>query len=64
MKVGDALAACENSDASELELGRLRAAGEIDEAVGELSELPAPLNLEPDQKSPSWVLVELRVDER
>ena len=45
-------------------LGRLRAAGEIDEAMGELSELPVPLNLEPDQKSPSSVLVELRADER
>ena len=45
-------------------LDGLRAAGEIDRAVGELSELPAPLNLEPDQESPSSVLAELRADER
>jgi prevent-host-death family protein len=45
-------------------LERLRAAGEIDSAVGDLDDLPAPLVLAPETERPSDVLKRLRRDER
>jgi len=45
-------------------LERLRVAGEASVASGDLSELPAPLPLEPGQEPPSVVLERLRRDER
>ena len=45
-------------------LERLRVAGEASVARGDLSELPAPLPLEPGQEPPSVVLERLRRDER
>jgi prevent-host-death family protein len=49
-------------DAGPLE--RLRAAGEVVPAAGDIGELPAPLRLEPGQEPPSVVLERLRRDER
>ena len=43
---------------------RLRAAGELEEGLGLLDELPAPLELSEDQEAPSQVLERLRSDER
>jgi prevent-host-death family protein len=45
-------------------LERLRAAGEVSGPVGDLTDLPAPLPLEPGQEPPSVMLKRLRVDER
>jgi prevent-host-death family protein len=45
-------------------LERLRSAGEVSAPSGDLSELPAPLPLEPGQEPPSVVLERLRRDER
>jgi prevent-host-death family protein len=45
-------------------LERLRAAGEVDPAVADPDELPAPLPLRPGQEPPSTVLARLRRDER
>lgn len=45
-------------------LERLRAAGELQEAGGELEDLPAPLELPPRKRSPSVVLARLRRHER
>ena len=45
-------------------LDRLRAAGEVDTAVGDLNDLPAPLVLAVDVESPSRVLRRLRRHER
>ncbi len=45
-------------------LERLRAAGEVDPAVADPDELPAPLPLRPGQEPPSAVLAQLRRDER
>jgi prevent-host-death family protein len=45
-------------------LERLRAAGEVSAAAGELADLPAPLALTPDHEPPSVVLGRLRADER
>jgi prevent-host-death family protein len=45
-------------------LERLRAAGEVSPATGELDELPAPLPLPAGQDPPSAVLARLRRDER
>jgi prevent-host-death family protein len=49
-------------DAGPLE--RLRAAGEVSARSGELSEVPAPLQLASGQEPPSSVLARLRADER
>jgi len=49
-------------DAGPLE--RLRAAGEVTAAGGELAQLPEPLPLAPGQEPPSAVLERLRRDER
>jgi prevent-host-death family protein len=46
------------------ELTRLRAAGQVSATEGDLSDLPAPLALEPGQESASEVLARLRRDER
>ena len=45
-------------------LERLRASGDLYEGEGDLSELPAPLELREDQVAPSAVLQRLRADER
>jgi prevent-host-death family protein len=45
-------------------LERLRAAGEVTPAAGDLAELPAPLPLAAGQEPPSSVLERLRRDER
>lgn len=45
-------------------LERLRAAGEVSAAAGELVELPEPLPLAPGQEPPSATLERLRADER
>ena len=45
-------------------LERLRAAGEVSRAGGDLAELPTPLPLAPGQEPPSAVLERLRADER
>lgn len=45
-------------------LEQLRAAGDVDEARGDLDELPPPLQLQPGQESPSSVLARIRADER
>jgi prevent-host-death family protein len=45
-------------------LERLRAGGQIDEAVGELDELPEPMVLPAGTESPSRVLARLRLSER
>ena len=45
-------------------LDRLRAAGEVEPASVDLSDLPPPLELGPDTPSPSEVLARLRRDER
>lgn len=44
-------------------LDRLRASGEIEQATGDLADLPDPLALEPGAESPSAVLARLRRDE-
>ena len=46
------------------QLERLRAAGEVSAASGDLDGLPLPLPLEPGQEPPSQVLERLRADER
>jgi prevent-host-death family protein len=45
-------------------LDRLRAAGEIDPATGDLDDLPEPLVLAPGIERPSQVLTRLRRHER
>jgi prevent-host-death family protein len=45
-------------------LERLRAAGEVNPAMADLDELPAPLPLQAGQEPPSAVLARLRRDER
>lgn len=45
-------------------LERLRAAGEIDPAVGALEDLPAPLKLAPGVERPSDALARLRRHDR
>src|SRR5947207_13156983 len=45
-------------------LERLRATGDVIAPVGELTELPPPLPLEPGQEPPSVILERLRADER
>ncbi len=45
-------------------LERLRAAGEVSAATGDVGTLSAPLVLEPGQEPPSVVLERLRRDER
>jgi prevent-host-death family protein len=45
-------------------LDRLRAAGEVDPAIGDLDDLPEPLPLPPGVESPSEALARLRRDER
>ncbi len=45
-------------------LERLRAAGEVDPAVADFEELPAPLPLQAGKEPPSAVLARLRRDER
>lgn len=45
-------------------LERLRATGDLDEAEGDLDDLPPPLELEPNQELPSSVLARLRANER
>jgi len=45
-------------------LQRLRAAGQVQPAVGRPDDLPDPLPLEPDQESASTALARLRRDER
>jgi len=45
-------------------LERLRQAGEVVSATGNLDDLPEPLSLPPGQDSPSDVLAGLRCDER
>jgi prevent-host-death family protein len=45
-------------------LERLRVAGEVSPAGGDLAELPTPLPLAPEQEPPSVVLERLRADER
>jgi prevent-host-death family protein len=45
-------------------LERLRAAGDVEPATGDLDDLPPPLKLEPGQELPSAVLARLRRDER
>jgi len=49
-------------DGSPLE--RMRAAGEVERAVGELQDLPQPLALPTGAETPSQVLARLRRDER
>ena len=43
---------------------RLRAAGELQPATGDINDLPAPLVLPPGAELPSQVLARLRRDER
>jgi prevent-host-death family protein len=45
-------------------LERLRAAGDLMDAAGELAELPEPLSLAAGVEAPSIVLARLRRDER
>ena len=45
-------------------LERLRAAGEVEAATGDLDDLPLPLELQPGAPAPSAVLAGLRDDER
>jgi prevent-host-death family protein len=45
-------------------LERLRVAGEVSSAGGDLAELATPLELTPGQEPPSAVLERLRADER
>lgn len=45
-------------------LEQLRIAGDLDEADGDLDDLPPPLELESDQELPSSVLARLRAHER
>ena len=45
-------------------LERLRAAGDVEPAVGTLDDLPEPLTLEAGEEPPSRVLARLRADER
>lgn len=45
-------------------LARLRAAGDVSTPVGDLDDLPEPLDLEPGQEAPSARLARLRDDER
>lgn len=45
-------------------LERMRAAGEIAPAEGDLTDLPEPLEPEPNAELPSAVLARLRRDER
>jgi prevent-host-death family protein len=45
-------------------LERMRAAGDIDSATADRSDLPAPLVLAPGVESPSSVLRRLRAEER
>ena len=45
-------------------LDRLRAAGEIEPASGDINDLPPPLVLPPGAELPSQVLARLRRDER
>ena len=46
------------------ELDRLRAAGQVDSAEGDLDDLPEPPALEPGHEKPSAVLARLRRHER
>ncbi len=46
------------------ELARLRDAGQVRSAEGDLDDLPEPLRLERGQEAPSVVLARLRRDER
>jgi prevent-host-death family protein len=43
---------------------RLRASGDIQGGLADADDFPPPLDLEPDQESPSVVLERLRSDER
>lgn len=45
-------------------LERLRAAGEVEPATGDIADLPAPLVLPPGSELPSQFLARLRRDER
>ena len=45
-------------------LERLRAAGDVSAAAGELAGLPSPVPLAPGQEPPSAILARLRSDER
>ncbi len=45
-------------------LERLRAAGDVDAALGSMDDLPAPLPLAPGQEAPSTILARMRADER
>ncbi|HEX9645331.1 MAG TPA: type II toxin-antitoxin system prevent-host-death family antitoxin [Acidimicrobiia bacterium] len=45
-------------------LARLLAAGDVDEATSDVSDLPEPLELEPGQATPSSVLERLRAHDR
>jgi prevent-host-death family protein len=45
-------------------LERMRAAGEIESASGDINDLPPPLKLSPGAELPSQVLARLRRDER
>lgn len=45
-------------------LERLRAAGDLGDSVGDLTDLPEPLPLAPGSEPPSSVLARLRRDER
>jgi prevent-host-death family protein len=45
-------------------LERLRSAGDVNAARGDLAELPPPLPLTPGHEAPSAVLARLRRDER
>jgi prevent-host-death family protein len=45
-------------------LAQLRAAGDVSIPVGDLYDLPEPLELEPGQEAPSATLARLREDER
>jgi prevent-host-death family protein len=45
-------------------LERLRAAGDVDAALGTMDDLPAPLPLAPGQEAPSTILARMRADER
>jgi prevent-host-death family protein len=45
-------------------LDQLRAAGEVSEPVGDLDDLPEPLDIPSGQPTPSAALAQLRSDER
>lgn len=45
-------------------LEQLRAAGDVDSAVGSADDLLPPLPLEPGQEAPSSILARIRADER